>query len=385
MKFKRIIFWAHLVSGVASGLIVLFLSVTGVLLTYELQIIEALEKPALVVNDGDQRLSADDLVSRAQEMSQGKVSGLVFDKHENVPIALQAGRGQHSLINPYTGDMIENASGARSFFSTVTQLHRWFALEGTSKDVGEAIIAAANLVFLFLLVSGVYLWLPKAWRWPIVKTKMFFRGNLPTTQARDYNWHHVMSFWTFIPLFFIIITGVVFSYKWANNMVYAVYGEEAPKRGGPPQSGGAAQYANAQFDPANALSLEALLSRAQEYDTGVQRVTLELPKEDAPVVNFKLDSGTGKQPQKAINLSLDRSTGDVLNTSGFGDRTPAQQTRVVIRFLHTGEVLGIVGQTIAGISSLAACFLVYTGLALAYRRLIVPVIRKRKAAALAAQ
>ena len=51
MSFKRIIFWAHLVVGVAFGLVILLMSVTGAVLTYERQIISymesrAVEKPA---------------------------------------------------------------------------------------------------------------------------------------------------------------------------------------------------------------------------------------------------------------------------------------------------------------------------------------------------
>jgi uncharacterized iron-regulated membrane protein len=53
-----------------------------------------------------------------------------------------------------------------------------------------------------------------------------------------------------------------------------------------------------------------------------------------------------------------------------------QKARTWFRFVHTGEQYGVIGQTIAGIASLAACFLVYTGLALAYRRLIRPVFRR---------
>jgi uncharacterized iron-regulated membrane protein len=41
-----------------------------------------------------------------------------------------------------------------------------------------------------------------------------------------------------------------------------------------------------------------------------------------------------------------------------------------VRFAHTGEQYGVLGQTIAAVASLLACVLVYTGLALAWRRLI---------------
>ena len=40
-----------------------------------------------------------------------------------------------------------------------------------------------------------------------------------------------------------------------------------------------------------------------------------------------------------------------------------------LRFLHTGEALGWPGQLVAGIASLGGVMLVWTGLALAVRRL----------------
>ncbi|WNZ58636.1 PepSY domain-containing protein [Myxococcus sp. MxC21-1] len=39
-----------------------------------------------------------------------------------------------------------------------------------------------------------------------------------------------------------------------------------------------------------------------------------------------------------------------------------------LRFLHTGEALGLLGQLVAAIASLGGVFLVYTGFALSWRR-----------------
>ena len=50
-----------------------------------------------------------------------------------------------------------------------------------------------------------------------------------------------------------------------------------------------------------------------------------------------------------------------------------------LRFIHTGERYGVIGSTIAGIASLAASFLVWTGMALSWRRLVLPAWRRRKA------
>ncbi len=67
-------------------------------------------------------------------------------------------------------------------------------------------------------------------------------------------------------------------------------------------------------------------------------------------------------------LSLDPYTGAVLRRTGYADQNGAQQVRSWTRFLHTGEALGSIGQFIAGLASLGACVLVYTGFALAWRR-----------------
>ena len=40
MTLRRVLFWAHLTAGVCAGLVILIMSVTGVLLTYEKQLIE---------------------------------------------------------------------------------------------------------------------------------------------------------------------------------------------------------------------------------------------------------------------------------------------------------------------------------------------------------
>ena len=54
---------------------------------------------------------------------------------------------------------------------------------------------------------------------------------------------------------------------------------------------------------------------------------------------------------------------------GGRTRTPGRKVRVWLRFVHTGEALDWPGQLVAGAASLGAALLVWTGLALALRRL----------------
>jgi uncharacterized iron-regulated membrane protein len=67
-------------------------------------------------------------------------------------------------------------------------------------------------------------------------------------------------------------------------------------------------------------------------------------------------------------LTIDGITSEVLRHETFDALSTGRRIRGYIRFLHTGEVFGVVGQTIAGVASLAACFLVYTGWMLTWRR-----------------
>lgn len=375
MSLKRTIFWAHLAVGVVAGLVVLFLSVTGVLLTYERQIVNMLEQNG--VSSGSPALSADQLTVRAKEITQGKATGVVFLNDAGAPVAVNIGRNQAGLLDPVTGDPLAGAPATREFFHTITALHRWLALEGANRKTARAVIAAANVAFLFILLSGVYLWLPKRWTWRMIKINLFFKSNYPTSKARDYSWHHVIGIWCLIPLFFVVTTAVVFSYDWANRLVYSYYGENAPKRRGP---GGAQdqQSENVEIGLNEGLDLQKLLEQAKTYDPNWQRITLQIPQENFSAVNFTVDTGTGGQPQKQTTVVLDRAQGGIVKENFFSDNSPGQQTRIIIRFLHTGEVLGFLGQTLAGLVSLGSCFLVYTGLLLAYRRLIVPVLARRR-------
>jgi uncharacterized iron-regulated membrane protein len=80
-------------------------------------------------------------------------------------------------------------------------------------------------------------------------------------------------------------------------------------------------------------------------------------------------SESGSWPRTATTtLTLDPYTGSVLHREGFGDQNLGRQVRSWTRFLHTGEALGPAGQFIAGLASLGSCVLMWTGLALAWRR-----------------
>ena len=256
-------------------------------------------------------------------------------------------------------------------------------ITGASRGIGKAITGACNLAFLFIVASGMYLWWPRSLRWANVKAAILIRGGM-RGKARDFNWHSAIGFWSALPLFFVVLGATVISYPWASDLAYRAVGEEPPARPSAPPQASSRAAPSSEAEAAGrtdsegwAVNLDHLLARAQEQVPGWRTITLRLPQPEEETVSLAIDAGSGGQPQLRSTLTLDRATGAVASWETFEDGTPGRQVRTWLRFIHTGEAAGIVGQTIAGLVSGGAVFLVYTGLALALRRFLAWVARRR--------
>tara|TARA_R110002073_G_scaffold27872_4_gene89173 strand:+ start:7236 stop:8405 length:1170 start_codon:yes stop_codon:yes gene_type:complete len=370
---RKTIFWTHLISAVAVGFVVLVLSITGLVLTYERQITDLADQhhyfraPA----SADQpRLSIDSILNNIQT-TDFRPTTIVLSESLNAPIVLSQGRNNSVYVNPYTSEEIPPGNlGLHEFFSVVTRIHRWFNLSGDSRELGKAVTGASNLLFLFIIVSGLYLWLPKVFSLMGFRSRVWFSG-AKTLPARDFNWHHVYGIWAAIPLIIIVTTGTVFGYSWSNNLVYQLVGEEAPQRGRRPgQSGGAS---NAE-EPRSGLPIETLTQHAIDvfearHPGGWNTVSVTLGKFDATEMEFSFDQGNGGEPQKRHVLSINTANGELASYSPFTSQSKGRQLRSWIRYLHTGEALGLIGQTIAGFACLAAVLMIWTGISMSLRRL----------------
>ena len=387
-RFRRVIFWCHLVAGVAAGIVILIMSVTGVLLVYQRQITEwadtrdyAVSRPA----PDARRLPAETLLAKVRESQPAaSSSGLTVYSDPSSPAVITLQGGRSLFVNPYTGDVFgEGSTGVRAFFRTVTDWHRWLGASGDSRATARAVTGASNLIFLFIVASGFYLWWPRKWTRNSVRAVTWF-GRGQKGKARDFNWHNVIGFWSAVPLFVVVLSGVVISYTWASNLVYRAAGEEPPAQQQRP-AGGAGQQQPSQGTALSFEGMESLLARAERQVEGWRSINVQLPqKPDAPVT-FAIDRGNGGQPQLRSQLTLERATGEVVRWEPASNNTPGRRLRLWMRFAHTGEVYGLAGQTVAGLVSLGGAFLVYTGLSLAWRRLYAWKGRRFRAAAVGAR
>jgi uncharacterized iron-regulated membrane protein len=369
MKLRSFIFWPHLIAGVSAGLVILLMCVTGVLLTYERQLIAWADSGvrSSQPSPGARPLPIDVLIERLRHAHQ-EVTPTTITVSADEGAAVAVSTGQRTLhVDRYSGAMVGEASrsGVRKFMADLRAWHRWLAVDGDGRPLARAITGWSNFVFLFIVMSGIYLWFPRKWTWPQVRSVVFFNP-VARGKARDFNWHHVIGSWCAVPLFIVVLSAMPISFGWFNALVYRAVGETPPPPAG--AAGRGPRAPRADDAPGGAVTLDALWTRAESQVPGWRTVSLRVPTAPGAPAVFTIDKGDGGQPHLRSTLTLDSRTGAVTRYEAFSDLTLGRRIRNTMRFAHTGEVVGIPGQTIAGIVSAGGAVLVWSGLALAWRR-----------------
>jgi uncharacterized iron-regulated membrane protein len=352
-----------------------------VLLTYEKQMLWWADTRGLIVSEPGRapRLPLETLLERVGARHPGReLTSVTVRRDPRAPVVVAASGGTTFFVDPVTAEVLgTGCTWTRGFFRTVTDWHRWLGASGEQRAVGRAITGACNLAFLFLVLSGAYLWFPRRWSGAAFRQVLWFRRGLPP-KARDFNWHNVIGVWSVLPLALIVASGVVISYPWAGDLVYRAVGETPPQgrpggSGGPggparPAGAGAALASRAAGRPIEVGAIGAYWERAAQQIPEWRSIALRVPTTpDAPLV-FTIDAGEAGQPQKRGTLTLSRQGGAGSRWEPFSSQSRGRQLRAFLRFAHTGEVAGLAGQTLAGVVSLGAVVLVYSGIALSLRR-----------------
>jgi uncharacterized iron-regulated membrane protein len=361
------------------------MSVTGVLLTYERQLIAWSDSQyrSTVPAQSANPLPVETLLRTIRaDHPDITFNAITVGSAADAPVMVTV--PQRTLyFDAYSGRLLgEGSQGMRRFMSETRAWHRWLAVDGDGRPVARFITGWSNFIFLFVVVSGFYLWFPRKWTWNHVRTVLLF-GRTATAKARDFNWHNVIGIWSAIPLFIVVLSALPISFPWANALVYRAVGEEPPlqrsreggpgrgREGGPSgrESRGSRERVAREHQTAPSLEgLNSLWSRAEQQVEGWRTINVRVPESNGAPVVFAIDKGDGGQPQHRSTLTLDRGTGEVVSYEAFGDQSLGRRLRSISRFAHTGEVLGIPGQTVAGLATAGSVVLVWTGLALAWRR-----------------
>ena len=373
--FRELIFWSHLVAGCVAGVVILTMSVTGVLLAFERQVTNWIDAPAVLESQPGSVSDAmlEPILAALQNNGRGIPTELVLHNSAKAPVEARFGRQATLFLNPWTAEIIGQPNEKlRGFFGGIERIHRSFGL-GMQNAIGRGITGAANLLFLLMVISGMYLWLPKAFSWTAIKSRVIFRSGLKG-RTREWNWHHVIGVWTVIPLFFIVLSGVVMSYPWASNLLFTMTGSPVPTSGfqgdrGPRGNRGAQRGPSANdLQASDYRSIDELVQIAKQQTPAWKSISVTVPQPQDRMLNLSIDKSIGGQPEQAFQLVINRQSGNIEAAKRFSDNNTGRKLRAWARFLHTGEELGLIGQIVAAIACFGAIMLVWTGISMALRR-----------------
>jgi uncharacterized iron-regulated membrane protein len=407
---RKGLFWLHLVAGLLAGAVILILCFTGTVLAFEKEIVAWADRAGAQVAvpaEGTPRLTAEQMIAKAEATQPGLRAGSLVVKSDPAAAVTVALGNSTVYVNPYTGAVMpQGATGTRAFMRTMTAWHRYVGFGMENRTTGRQISGAANVIFLVLAATGLYLWMPRRWSWRALRPSVWFTG--AKGRARDWNWHNVIGLWSTPVLVVLTLTALPISYSWASGLINRLNGPATP--------GATAAPAPAIMVPEGAtrLSFNVLLLAAQAEVPDWKQITLRLDggaggrggggpggapagggrggrggevrgrgNAEGGVARIEMPAARpgGVAPvsltvreahswPRTVNttLALNPFTAEKVSRTGYAQMAPGQQVRSWTRFLHTGEALGPLGQLAAGLACLGGCFLVYTGFALSWQR-----------------
>lgn len=190
---RRVLFQIHLWCGIAVGLYVFMISVTGSVLVYRNELYRAATPRPIISTGSGPRLSDDQLTQAARRLyPEYRVAQITRARNPDQAVDVRLRRGgeiRHRLLDPRTGadDGDSVATGIR-FVSELADLHDNL-LGGM---IGRALNGFGAVAVLIIAVTGIVIW------WPGAKT---WRRSLTVPRGAGWkrtNWslHSMIGFWT---------------------------------------------------------------------------------------------------------------------------------------------------------------------------------------------
>jgi uncharacterized iron-regulated membrane protein len=217
---RRAMFQIHLWTGLALGLYVVVLSVSGSVLVYRAEIDRLVASPRATLNEQATPMTADEIRAAAERLYPGwKVTAVNEGRYRARASTGQArpgpprrppdptasvnlernGETRDRLFNPYTGeDLGDNFTQGQAAMLWLVRLHDDLLLDRPDGPWWNGFL---SLVFTFSVLTGAVVWWPGVSRW---KRSLVVKAS---SGWRRFNWdlHSALGFWLF---FFMLMWGI---------------------------------------------------------------------------------------------------------------------------------------------------------------------------------
>jgi uncharacterized iron-regulated membrane protein len=203
---RRALFQVHLWIGVALGVYIVMISVTGSAIVFRRELNVWLV-PRTVPSTAGARLTADELLAAAKRAyPEHEVKTVREQRRPDRPVYISLernGETSERLFDPYAGaDMGHAYPPALRAVEWLVDLHDNLLAGSTGRFVN----GLAGILVTALFVSGAVVWWPGRRRWRNSMTTG------PPAKSRAFAWrlHSALGFWSFALLFIWAITAVYF-------------------------------------------------------------------------------------------------------------------------------------------------------------------------------
>lgn len=335
---KWIIGEAHLWLGLASGIIVCIICLTGSVLAFQKYIENWVNRDVLYVEPQDERLPLDALIANFNQTYDATINRVTIFDQANKSVLIMATDDAtkervYVYANPYDGDLlgVRNAQVA-NFFTQTMELHRWLLV----RDPGRTVVGIATLIFMIMIITGFVLWLPPKLK--ALKTGLIINWRAPG-RALNYQLHNVLGFYALLLLFLMAFSGLYISQKWFKEGVNKFIGEDPiAEENKLPQ-----QTSLNELPAKDTLHFyENILAQSYEALPYPSEVSFSFPREadgNISIGKYNYNNAFGARLSETVQFNA--KTGALVAVETFQDRSAVSKFRYVNRFLHTGEILGL--------------------------------------------
>lgn len=227
-RFSKIVAWVHLWPSIVSGIILVFVCLTGTIIVYGDEIMDwsAGKARYVEVPANAKRISGEQLAAAIKnENPDFAVSEYVFfkDPHRSIRVRAFIPKEKKLVqvyVNPYTGKILKTDRSIYFFFVTA-HLHSSL-LAGKA---GGWVVAVSTIVFVISTLTGLILWWPKRWTKATRKASFTIKWKARFKRL-NYDLHNVFGFYSLIFCFILGMTGLIIFFHPLMNATIKLTGGE---------------------------------------------------------------------------------------------------------------------------------------------------------------
>ena len=375
MTVRKLFRKLHLWLSLPFGLIIMTTCLTGALLVFEKEITELVRHDSYTIPvRKTQSLSLQSLLERVARETPDSVQitsvTIPSDFRRAYTVGLSKPRRAGVLVDPYTGKIV-GQSGRLPFFTTVRELHRWLldSMKPDSEGIfwGRVIVGTSTLLFVFILLTGLFLWWPKKLKGVGKRLKISLRQG---RQRLFTDLHTVGGVYVFVLLLAMAMTGLTWSFEWYRTGFYKVFGAEMAEGG----KGDKGPKKDKRKDAPREEGVEQAKLPAS-YIYWEEAVSYVIEASEADYTEITVKDGEVEVPlaglgniRAADSFRFDKKTGQMTEYKAYSEAKRDKKLRGWIYSIHTGAWGGLFTRICYVLAALFGASLPLTGYYIFYQR-----------------